>query len=286
MLLLLDGPMGTELARRGVATPAPGWSAYALDDASDVVRAIHEDYARAGARVHRANTFRAQPRLFPHRYRAMAARAVALAREAAVGGGSAAGAGAHDKPRVAGCLAPIEDCYRPDLSPPPDVARPLHRALAEALRDARADLLVCETFPNAREACVAVEEAVRTGLPTWVSLTAGPLASPSDTPLLTPEAMERAAKDCVSAGASAVLVACTAASRTLPFVERIARAGAPFGAYANAGEDWDADPLEAAARYADRAADWIAAGATILGSCCGTRPAHVAAMEARFVSRV
>lgn len=265
-MLLLDGPMGTELAARGVPTPAPGWSAYAIDAAPEVVRAIHDDYARAGARVARANTFRTQPRLFPGRYRAMALAAVTLA------------AGRRGV-RVAGCIAPVEDCYRPDLAPPPDVARPLHRALAEALRDAGAELLVCETFPHGGEARVAVEEAARTGIETWASLTAGPDAS-----LLTPEAMEAAARDCVAVGARAVLVSCTAASRTRPFVERLARVGVPFGAYANAGEDWGADPTAAAARYADHAAGWIEAGATILGSCCGTHPVHIEVLRERFVS--
>ncbi|HEU4725238.1 MAG TPA: homocysteine S-methyltransferase family protein, partial [Candidatus Eisenbacteria bacterium] len=56
--ILLDGAMGTELDRRGVATPLPLWSAQALIDAPEVVRAIHEDYLRAGADVITANTFR------------------------------------------------------------------------------------------------------------------------------------------------------------------------------------------------------------------------------------
>jgi S-methylmethionine-dependent homocysteine/selenocysteine methylase len=262
-MLLLDGPMGTELAARGVATPAPGWSAYALETAPEVVRAIHADYARAGAAIARANTFRTQPKLFPDRYRAITRIALDLARSTGL--------------RVVGCLAPIEDCYRPDLAPADP--RQLHRAMAEAL--AGADVILCETFPSGREACVAVEEAVRVGRPTWVSLTAGP-----DGSLMTPEAMEHAARACVRAGASAVLASCTGADRTLPYVERLARVGVPFGAYANAGDDFGAASDDAVQRYLEHAAAWIAAGATIVGSCCGTHPAHIAAMEARFVPRV
>ena len=51
MIVLLDGPVGTELAARGVATPPPLWSAAAIDAAPDVLAAIHRDYAAAGATV-------------------------------------------------------------------------------------------------------------------------------------------------------------------------------------------------------------------------------------------
>jgi S-methylmethionine-dependent homocysteine/selenocysteine methylase len=42
-LILLDGALGTELERRGVAIPLPLWSAQALLDAPGTVRRIHED---------------------------------------------------------------------------------------------------------------------------------------------------------------------------------------------------------------------------------------------------
>jgi S-methylmethionine-dependent homocysteine/selenocysteine methylase len=275
-MLLLDGPMGTELTKRGVATPAPGWSAYAIESHPSVVVDIHEAYARAGARAHRGNTFRTQPKIFPSRYVDLVQRAHALLRAGVAGGAG----GAADA--VIGCLAPVEDCYRPYLSPPTRVARGAHRKMAEALRDAGFDTILCETFPHAGEAVVAVEEAVRTGLPTWVALTAGP-----DGTLMTPEAMERAARDCISAGAGAVLVCCTAATKTLAYVERLARTGARFGAHANAGDPqtglgWGAEPTRAAAAYADFAAEWIASGASIVGSCCGTGPAHIAELAMRF----
>src|SRR5262245_41802836 len=102
--------MGTEIAARGVSTDDPTWSAGALATAPDVVREIHVDYVRAGAVVHRTNTFRTQPRLFADRWRDLLRTAVRLAREAGA-------------PRVAGSIAPVFDCYRPDLSPPPDEAR-------------------------------------------------------------------------------------------------------------------------------------------------------------------
>lgn len=286
MVVLLDGPVGTELAARGVATPAPLWSAAAIEHAPDVLAAIHGDYAAAGATVHTAATFRATPRAAGARFAELARRAVAIARRAVPS--------AH---RVAGSLAPALDCYRPDLSPPD--ARADHEAMARALADAGVDLILCETFPHALEALAAVEAATPTGLPVWAALTAGPGGD-----LMSPGAMREAARRLVEAGASALLCNCVAATRTRAYVEALAGLGVPVGAYANAGSPdeglgWtDAAPGEIALAaptpddgrrdravdaYAREAATWLDAGATIVGGCCGTSPRHIGAL-ARLVS--
>jgi S-methylmethionine-dependent homocysteine/selenocysteine methylase len=246
------------------------WSAAAIDSAPDRIEAIHREYARAGATVHTANTFRTTRRASGPRWRELLGRAVAIARESIPA--------SH---RLAGSIAPLEDCYRPDLSPPDP--RPEHRDAARALADAGVDLILCETFPSAREATIAVDEAVRTGLPVWAALTAGPRAD-----LMTPDDMAQAARDVAAAGASAVLVNCTPAARTLDFVRALAGAGlaAPIGAYANAGSNedgvgWDAAP-DGPRGYADLAGAWIDAGATIVGACCGAGPGHIAELARRF----
>lgn len=56
--VVLSGACGTELERRGAATPLPLWSAAALLEAPDLVREVHRDHVRAGADVVTANTFR------------------------------------------------------------------------------------------------------------------------------------------------------------------------------------------------------------------------------------
>lgn len=266
MVLLLDGPMGTELARRGVVLAGRAWTARALDEAPEIVAAVHRDYADAGATVHTTCTFRTQRRSVGARWDELAARAVAIARANVPAG--------H---RVAGSIAPLEDCYRPDLSPG-RASRQEHRELARVLAREGVDLLLCETFPDAVEAVVAVEEAVGTGVETWVALTAGP-----DGALLSPSELRDAARACVAAGARAVLVDCVAATRTGAYVERLADFGVPFGAYANAGsaEDaigWSADAAQGASAYAGLASAWVDAGATIVGGCCGTGPEHIVAL--------
>lgn len=273
MVTLLDGPLGTELLARGVETPEPAWSAAALTTAPDVVSSIHAAYARAGAQVHTANTFRTRPEAVGRAWPALARRAVSLCR-AAVGGG-----------QVAGSLAPLADCYRPDLSPPDP--EPRHAALAGVLADAGCDLLLVETFPHVGEAVAATRAAVGTGLPVWTSLTAGPQAD-----LLTPLQVARGAEQLAEAGAEAILINCTPARVThlyvAALVDALAGSSVAVGAYANAGHPseglgWSPGAAAAGARrYAAFAARWVDQGATLVGACCGTGPQTIAALRSRW----
>ena len=272
-ITLLDGPLGTELTARGVETRLPHWSAGANVEFPDVVRRIHGDYANAGSTVHTANTFRTKRRTVGPDWRTWTQRAVQLARESV-----------PSEHRVAGSIAPLEDCYRPDLSPTEPRAE--HREMAEALAEANCDILLCETFPHVDEAIVAVEEAMRTDTETWVAFTAGPEAD-----LLTPEGMAEGAQRAVAAGAAAVLVNCTPALDTLRFVTALGEAalGVPIGAYANAGRvdhgiGWVTDVAPDVASYLQLAKLWMKAGATLIGGCCGPGPAHIEEL-AQFLQR-
>ena len=125
-------------------------------------------------------------------------------------------------------------------------------------------------------------------LPVWVSFTAGP-----DADLLRPAEVRAGAQEAVRLGATAVLVNCVPATRTLPYPRALADLGVPFGAYANAGAADEAlgwaghhDDPDAAERYADLAEGWVAAGASLLGSCCGTGPRTIRALHARFADPV
>lgn len=274
--MILDGAVGTELWGRGVSTAGPLWSGSAVRNAPGVLAAIHRDYAAAGATVHTAATFRTKRRSARDAWEELTREAVAIAREAV-----------PREHRVAGSVAPLEDCYRPDLAPLDlSLAAREHTELARALAGAGVDLLLVETFASPEEAVVATESCVATGVETWAALTAGPEGD-----LLTPSAMSDAARRCVEAGARAVLVNCTPATKTLPYVERLiaAKLGVPVGAYANAGGKGEGigwlptrEAHAAARRYAELANRWVDAGAALIGGCCGTGPAHVEAVARAF----
>lgn len=255
--VVLDGPMGTELERRGLRLPAPAWSAVAVEHHPDAVLDVHRTWVRLGARVHVAATFRTRPEAVGERWEALTGLAVGLARAATPIGHT-----------VLGGLAPIADCYRPDLSPPDAAVR--HRAFAAALARCGVDGILCETFPHPSEALAAVDAALATGLPTWLSLTAGPEGD-----LLDPATLAATARAAHDRGAQAVLVGCVAADRLDPFVHALSRTNVPFGVKANAGR---AAPLDVDAWRA-HAQRWAEAGARWIGGCCGTLPEHTAALS-------
>jgi S-methylmethionine-dependent homocysteine/selenocysteine methylase len=268
---ILDGPTGTELARRGVATPAPVWSAEALRTAPDVLAAIHDDYVQAGATVHTAATFRTRRRAAGDDWTTLTDAAVALLRSRLPPGAV-----------LAGSIAPLEDCYRPDLSPPSP--GPEHAELAERLVLNGVDMLLCETFPHVGEGLAATAAACGRGVPVWTSFSAGYRGD-----LLTPAQVADGARAAVDLGAEAVLVNCVPATHTLPFVEALVAAvgdRVAVGAYANAGPEhgglgWGRG-AEGAHQYVRLAESWVSAGATLIGGCCGTEPATIAALVDRF----
>ena len=85
-------------------------------------------------------------------------------------------------------------------------------------------------------------------------------------------------------GVGAVLVNCVAPELVLPYLEALGGLQVRVGAYANAGqftesEPWMSSTEEAVERYVRYAEQWVEAGASIVGSCCGTGVEHVAALN-------
>lgn len=261
-ITILDGPMGTRLQHYGVEMDQRCWSAVANFSSPDVVRRVHQEYVDAGATVHIANTFRTQPRAFGDQWQAAASVAVRLAKETV---------GSH---LVAGSIAPVEDCYRPDRSPANCANE--HQQIAEALHEAGCDLLICETFPNVDECVVATLEARKTGLEVWASLTAGPNAD-----LLTPRQFAKGVARLSDCGANAVLINCVPVPRIVDYLLAASHMDVRLGAYANAGSEedgfgWNSQLGQSSDQYLLYAKRWIDAGATIIGGCCGVGPNHIA----------
>src|SRR2546423_468637 len=274
----LDGAPGPARGRRGVRTRGALFSAAALLDerGRQALREVHRAYVDAGAEVVTAATFRTNRRALAAaglaaRFPELARIAVREARSAAAG-----------RARVAGSLAPLEDCYRPDLRPPPAQASIEHLEHARALAEAGCDLLLVETVAAADEGLAAVAAAAATGAPVWVAAMATPKGTMLDGSDLT-EFFRRAA----DAGAEAVLVNCTPPDGVDLALSSASSAGVPYGAYAHLGAVdpavlWGNAPELTPEQYANRAARWIERGATIVGGCCGTSPAHIAALATRL----
>jgi len=292
--VLLDGPMGTELFRRGVR-----WRKHGLQTDAPAVQKLHGEYIEAGADVIRTNTFQLNPRIYRNVFRDLAhmrhigapgledlppqllRTAAELARAAR------AAAKVDGRVAVAGVLSPLEHCFRPDLAPAEDVARREHEAQARIFAEANVDLLLLESMNTLRETRAALAAARATGLPVWVSFVLGPEGE-----LLSGEPLADAIKAAAEGGAAAVLVNCSPPEDITRAIARLAKAASlPCGGFAHIGrfsppswkfeffpqlidtESWPAD------RYLGEAQRWCASGATIVGACCGARPEHIAALR-------
>jgi S-methylmethionine-dependent homocysteine/selenocysteine methylase len=260
-----------------VDTGLPLWSANALttDTGLDVLRQIHLDYMNAGAEVVTANTFRTHRRVLAgngHAARELTTRAVATAQEAVSEYGQPA--------QVAGSLAPLEDCYRPDLVPTDAECRAEHAERIQHLAEAGVDLLLVETMSSIREAVIAAELATATGLPTWVSFVCD-----HEGRLLSGESMTDAARNLLPMGVKALGVNCGPAhtlAKPLAELQTICGPDFPLIAYGNIGhaddeQGWvNTDALDPEG-YLQVARTWPA---QIVGGCCGTTPEHIRKLRA------
>lgn len=289
--VLMDGATATELRRAGIPVEDPWWATNALltDRKRGVLREVHERYLDAGAEVITANTFRCNRRALERMglrdagqgWMVHAAVGVAVAARNAAGTGRA---------RIAGSVAPVEDCYRPDLAPPDDTLREEHAWLATELVRAGVDLIVVETANSVREARIATEQSLQVGAEVWVGLAGLPGAL-----LRSGEPVADAARAVRAAGATAVLVNCTTPEVTtecLAALRADADGGGPLGA-SSAVEDRSgiADGVDAGRvlpatvdpdGFACYVEHWHRKfGLAVVGGCCGTTPAYLAAVRSQ-----
>jgi S-methylmethionine-dependent homocysteine/selenocysteine methylase len=283
--LLLDGGMGRELRFRGVETPPTIWSADALLTAPEVVREIHMDYIRAGADIITTNTYGIihwdlAKIGIEDRFAELNALACSLAREART---------AVDRPvLIAGSLPPLHGSYRPDLVRPFEEIEPLYREQAKLLAP-HVDLLLCETMSSAAEGRAAARAACQIGIPVWVAWT---LREDRPGRLRSGETVGEAVAAVSDLPVAGFLLNCCLPESITPALPALLATGAPYvGGYANTfariPEDWELDGDKESdgwltlrqdlgpESYARHVADWLEAGATVVGGCCGTRPAHI-----------
>ncbi len=291
--ILLDGAMGAELVRRGVR-----WRWHGLRTDGEKVRALHQEYIAAGADVIRTNTFQLNSRLYLNVFRnadhqrhigapGLETRAAELTAEAVALARAARQAEDRDV-AIAGVMAPLEHCFRPDLAPSRDEALPQHAEIAEMLAGAGVDFLILESMNTIDEACAAAEAALATGLPVWASFVLGPEGE-----ILSGEALMDGVQALDALGVGAILINCVPPEDATRALERAREfTDLPLGAYAHIGkfdppswkfefhpqfsetEAWPPD------RYAEVARGWRDRGARVIGGCCGTQPDHIAALAA------
>lgn len=292
--ILLDGALGTELERRGAACSLPLWTAETILESPELVRAVHREYIDAGAHVLTAGTFRTtrwalSKKGMADRAEELTRKAVELARDATTSpnppakarGKVEAHAPASLGPAstlalVAGSIAPLVDCYHPELAPGDLVLNAEHRHNAQSLADAGVDIILVETQNSLREAKIATHFARQTRIPVWTSFI---VKSPTE--LLNGDSLRDAARDVVKHGAAAVLINCTSpqiAAKAVMNLSMHVHGEIKIGVYPNALDE-QMTPEEFA--------EWgtnIQAIADIIGGCCGIGPEHIRALAERIRS--
>jgi homocysteine S-methyltransferase len=274
---VLDGAMGTELQRRGARVELPLWSALPLIENPNLIFSIHREYCEAGADILTTNTFRTHRRSLEKgglgdKAESLTRLAVRLAKDAAEG-----------KQLVAGSISPLEDCYRPDLSPGSALDEFLE--IAEWLLDAGCDLLLIETMNNLTEARSAIRAAQKFEAEFFFSI--NPSNRDPQT-LLSGEMVREALRVAEGEGASAFLVNCSPPEIIERSIESLAPySQLPYGGYANNGtpddrDGWRFDRELAPSQFADHVERILSFGSTIVGGCCGTTPAHIKELSKRL----
>lgn len=279
--LLADGAMGTVLYARGIFINRC-YDELNLSD-PNLILSVHEEYLQAGAEILESNTFGANRfRLARHglagKVAEINAAGVRIAREAV----------AHLKEKqageawVAGSVGPLGVRLEPLGKTSLEEARAAFAEQMRVLAEAGADLIIIETMPalnEAHEALQAAREAAP-GLPVLVMVTVD-----DESNCLDGSSPQQAAALLTEWGADAVGVNCsTGPSTVLTAVEAMRTATTlPLAAMPNAGMPRAVEGRniylcspEYMASFARKA---IAAGAQLVGGCCGTTPNHIRAMR-------
>lgn len=278
--VILDAAIGVALSSRSVDTHTPLWSGLAPLTHGRLLEKIHREHVEAGAEVVTACTFRTTRRAFraagrpEGEWRRAAAEAVRIAREAA-----------GDRALVVGSIAPLEDCWRPDLAPAGSAGLAEHALLVAELVSAGVDALWLETFGALGEARAAAEAAADAGSLLGVGFTAS-LTTTEDGSLLSGEPLDDAVPALRDLGAAAISINCVPPWFVDRALDRLlaSAGGLPVGVYASlaraeAGQSWQGNAYLEPEDYAELAAGWVARGASLIGACCGSTAEHVSALS-------
>ena len=276
--ILVDGAMGTLLHARGADLERPVEELNLTQP--DWVREIHLAYVQAGAEVLQTNTFGAgRPRLseagLGEQTRQINFRGVKLAREVREMSGQPVW--------VAGSIGPLGRRARHrDSTLNLEVAADAFREQINVLWEAGADLLIFETYSDLAELLLGVRLARETcDLPVVAQMTFGSDGntglgySPAEVvQALAAAQVDVAGVNC-SMGPAGVLSVLTAMHEAEP--------GLRLSALPNAGFPYQAGDrviyLSLPDYFAQHVRPFLAAGACLIGGCCGTTPAHIRAMR-------
>jgi methionine synthase / methylenetetrahydrofolate reductase(NADPH) len=269
--VVFDGAMGTMLYGRGVFVNR------CFDELNlsspNLVKQVHTEYLEAGAEVIETNTFGAHRfKLGPHGLEAQVRK---INREGARIAREAVG----EKGLVAGAMGPLGKPLEPIGSIRADEAQAAYREQAEGLLEGGVDVFVIETMPSLDQAkaALAAVRSLGSELPVGVSLTFNEEGN-----TLYGDSPEDAVRELEALDVPLVGANCSqgpqAMLETLSRMAAVARS-AKLAAMPNAGSPAYVDGRYVYLCTPEYMATWarrfLEAGASVVGGCCGTTPAHI-----------
>lgn len=278
-VLIADGAIGTMLYSKGVGFDANLEHLNLVRPA--VVAELHREYLAAGARLIETNTFGAnRTKLAPigleRKVAEINMKGVQIARRAAAESGLA-------DLFISGSVGPLARLKGEERELSATEMTAIFREQTLALADGGADLLLFETFPDIEQLLTAVAAAKETGLPVIASMAflEGERSAGGCTPA-------EAARRLTLAGVDLIGANCAAGPREiiLALQQMSAASELPMAAFANSGfpEYIDGRYIYRTTPeyFAEKGVEMAAAGASVIGGCCGTTPAHIRQLAARL----
>ncbi|WP_293305401.1 homocysteine S-methyltransferase [Mycolicibacterium sp.] len=282
-VLISDGGLATELEARGHDLSDDLWSARLLSEDPQEIVAVHEAFFRAGAQIATTASYQASFEGFARRgidragAEHLMRRSVELAKSARDTAPAPAWVAASVGPYGA-MLAHGEE-YRGRYGLSVAELAAWHRPRLEVLIATEPDVLALETIPDSDEAEALVGLVHELRAPAWLSYTIDGDATRAGQPLEEAFAVTAGVDEIVAVG-----VNCCAPGDVLGAVTTARRvSGKPVIVYPNSGEVWDGlNRVWVGTPGMDTglAAEWVDAGARIVGGCCRVHPDDIAAMAA------
>ena len=282
-VLISDGGLATELEARGHDLSDHLWSARLLSEDPGEIIAVHEAYFTAGAQIATTSSYQASFEGFARRgidragAERLMRRSIELAKTARESAPAPAWVAASVGPYGAMLAHGEEYVGRYGLSVGELTA--WHRPRLEVLIAAEPDVLALETIPDSDEAEALVGLVSEYRVATWLSYTIDGDRTRAGQPVEDAFAVAAGIPEIVAVG-----INCCAPADVRGAVETARRVtGKPVIVYPNSGEVWDGENrvwVGSPGMDAALAADWVAAGARIVGGCCRVRPDDIAAMAA------
>ena len=142
MIKLLDGAIGSELIKKGEVLPNYIWSADSNIKNPELVYQIHQDYIQAGSEYITTNTFRTTPRAYK-KTGLSDSDSIDMAHKSLKIAVKMTKKAASDKAQVLGSIAPLEDCYKPELFQGENIAKQEFKQLGKWLKGF---IYLCEKY--------------------------------------------------------------------------------------------------------------------------------------------